>query len=221
MALRPARLLPPKRLLTPRSARRLSATNRGLLPGSPAITRTGLAPAGLVQFSGRNMARHPGCRVLADQARQGALAPFRPTLSLLSRPGGRIFGWPICLLWPGCCANSRTGTRKVNYAATVNQNTPLLRPGADPSFAAYVREVWSFFWPALERHFRDGPLKPTGESSPPSLLPLKVLGSRLLRPGRRVNGPGDGIGDPRDYPSIKHQEHVVRVVFAFPSRHNS
>ena len=55
MALRPARLLPPKRLLTPRSARRLSTTNRGLLPGSPAITRTGLAPAGLVQFSGRNM----------------------------------------------------------------------------------------------------------------------------------------------------------------------
>ena len=54
MALRPARLLPPKRLLTPRSARRLSATNRGLLPGVPAFTRTGLAPAGLVQFSGRN-----------------------------------------------------------------------------------------------------------------------------------------------------------------------
>jgi hypothetical protein len=55
VALRPARLLPPKRLLTPRSARRLSATNRGLLPGAPAITRAGLAPAGLVQFSGRTM----------------------------------------------------------------------------------------------------------------------------------------------------------------------
>jgi len=57
VALRPARLLPPKRLLTPRSARRLSATNRGLLPGAPAITRAGLAPAGLVQFSGRNTLR--------------------------------------------------------------------------------------------------------------------------------------------------------------------
>ncbi len=60
MALRPARLLPPKRLLTPRSARRLSATDRGLLPGSPAFTRTGLSPAGLVQFSGRNMGREYG-----------------------------------------------------------------------------------------------------------------------------------------------------------------
>ena len=55
VALRPARLLPPKRLLTPRSARRLSATNRGLLPGFPAITRMGLAPTGLVQLSGRNI----------------------------------------------------------------------------------------------------------------------------------------------------------------------
>ncbi len=36
--LRPACLLPPKRLLTPRSARRLSATNRGLLPGTPVST---------------------------------------------------------------------------------------------------------------------------------------------------------------------------------------
>ena len=41
VALRPARLLPPKRLLTPCSARHLSATNRGLLPGVPAFTRTG------------------------------------------------------------------------------------------------------------------------------------------------------------------------------------
>ena len=55
VALRPTRLLPPKRLLTPRSARHLSATNRGLLPGSPAITRTGLSPAGLVQLPGRNI----------------------------------------------------------------------------------------------------------------------------------------------------------------------
>ena len=54
MVLRPARLLPPKRLSTPRSARGLSTTNRGLLPGSPAITRTGLTPAGFVQLAGRN-----------------------------------------------------------------------------------------------------------------------------------------------------------------------
>jgi hypothetical protein len=57
VALRPARLLPPKRLLTPRSARCLSATNRGLLPGFPAITRVGLTPTGLVQLSGRTMER--------------------------------------------------------------------------------------------------------------------------------------------------------------------
>jgi len=55
VALRPAHLLPPKRLLTPRSARRLSATNRGLLPGFPALTRVGLAPTGLVQLPGRTM----------------------------------------------------------------------------------------------------------------------------------------------------------------------
>jgi hypothetical protein len=54
VVLRPARLLPPKRLLTPRSTRGLSTADRGLLPGSPAITRAGLAPAGLVQLSGRN-----------------------------------------------------------------------------------------------------------------------------------------------------------------------
>src|SRR5688572_8382153 len=54
-ALRPARLLPPKRLLTPRSARHLSATNRGLLPGAPTPTRTGLPPAGVIQLRGRNM----------------------------------------------------------------------------------------------------------------------------------------------------------------------
>jgi hypothetical protein len=55
VALRPTHLLPPKRLLTPRSASRLSATNRGLLLGSPAITQVGLAPTGLVQLPGRTM----------------------------------------------------------------------------------------------------------------------------------------------------------------------
>ena len=55
MVLRPARLLPPKRLLTPRSARHLSTTNRGLLPGAPVPTGTGLTPAGLIQLSGRTM----------------------------------------------------------------------------------------------------------------------------------------------------------------------
>jgi len=57
VALRPARLLPPKRLLTPRSARRLSTTYRGLLLGFPAITQAGLAPAGLVQLSGRTITK--------------------------------------------------------------------------------------------------------------------------------------------------------------------
>jgi hypothetical protein len=54
--LRPASLLPPMRLSTPRSARRLSATNRGLLPGAPTPTRAGLAPAGLIQLRGRTIA---------------------------------------------------------------------------------------------------------------------------------------------------------------------
>lgn len=54
--LQPARLLPPKKLLTPRSARRLSTTNRGLLPGAPVPTRTGLSPVSLDQLSGRTTA---------------------------------------------------------------------------------------------------------------------------------------------------------------------
>jgi hypothetical protein len=48
-------LAPSKELLTPRSARKISPTNRGLLPGAPVPTGTGLTPAGLTQLSGRNM----------------------------------------------------------------------------------------------------------------------------------------------------------------------
>ena len=71
MALRPARLLPPKRLSMPRAARRLSTTNRGLLPGSPAITQTGLAPAGLVQLSGRTMGTpYESAAYLASRSRE-------------------------------------------------------------------------------------------------------------------------------------------------------
>jgi len=40
--------------LTPRSARRLSTTNRGLLPGAPVPTGAGLPPASPVQLAGRN-----------------------------------------------------------------------------------------------------------------------------------------------------------------------
>jgi hypothetical protein len=43
------RSLPPKRPSTPRSARRLSTTNRELLSGVPALTRTGLPTTGLDQ----------------------------------------------------------------------------------------------------------------------------------------------------------------------------
>jgi hypothetical protein len=56
MALRPAHLLPPKRLLTPRLARHLSTTNRGLLPGAPVPTGMGLPPTSLIQLLGRTMA---------------------------------------------------------------------------------------------------------------------------------------------------------------------
>ena len=49
-------LLPPKRLLTPRSARQISPTNRGLLLGAPVPTQAGLTPAGLIQLSGRTAA---------------------------------------------------------------------------------------------------------------------------------------------------------------------
>src|SRR5690606_21229983 len=56
LMLRSADLLPPKRPSTPRSARHLSTTDWGLLPGAPVLTRTGLPPAGLTQLPGRNMA---------------------------------------------------------------------------------------------------------------------------------------------------------------------
>ncbi len=49
----PTRLLPPKRLSTPRLAARISPNDRGLLPGAPALTRTGLPPAGLIQLARR------------------------------------------------------------------------------------------------------------------------------------------------------------------------
>jgi len=41
--------------------------DRGLLPGSPASTRTGLSPAGLVQFSGRT---------IGSQGRGAIAGPF-------------------------------------------------------------------------------------------------------------------------------------------------
>ncbi|MGO9320412.1 MAG: RNA polymerase sigma factor, partial [Solirubrobacteraceae bacterium] len=44
---------------TPRSTRRLSTTSRGLLPGAPALTRTGLPPASLDQLSSRRTIREP------------------------------------------------------------------------------------------------------------------------------------------------------------------
>jgi len=53
LTLRPVILLPPKRLLTPRSARQISPTNRGLLLSVPVPTQTGLTPAGLIQLAGR------------------------------------------------------------------------------------------------------------------------------------------------------------------------
>jgi len=55
MALRPAILLPPKRLSTPRSAAKVSSDDWGLLPGAPMPTRTGLTPAGPGQLAARNM----------------------------------------------------------------------------------------------------------------------------------------------------------------------
>ena len=63
MTLRPTPLLPPKRLSTPRSARRVSPTDWGLLPGARAPTRAGLAPAGLVQLSGRTTVAVYGAQI--------------------------------------------------------------------------------------------------------------------------------------------------------------
>jgi hypothetical protein len=81
VALRPAILLPPKRLSTPRSARQISPTNRGLLLGAPVPTQAGLTPAGLVQLSGRNMAA-----ILRGSRRSVRLSA--PSTRLLPRSNG-------------------------------------------------------------------------------------------------------------------------------------
>jgi len=81
VALRPARLLPPKRHLTPRSACRLSTTNRGLLLGSPAITQVGLTPTGLVQLQDAPWARAYDPWSVGD--RSGA--PHAPAQGVRSR----------------------------------------------------------------------------------------------------------------------------------------
>ena len=77
MALRPAHLLPPKRLSTPRLARHLSTTNRGLLPGAPVPTGTGLTPASLIQRLGRTMAHERSAEhrtvVIVKENRDGEL----------------------------------------------------------------------------------------------------------------------------------------------------
>ena len=81
-------LLPPKRLSTPRSARRISPTNRGLLSGAPVLTRTGLSPAGLDQLAGRNT--HPAYgvpRVTRELQRQGVPIGRRVVSRLMQQCG--------------------------------------------------------------------------------------------------------------------------------------
>jgi hypothetical protein len=53
--LRPAHLLPPKRLSTPHPARHHSTTNRSLLPGTPVPTKTGPTPANSIQLPGHDI----------------------------------------------------------------------------------------------------------------------------------------------------------------------
>ena len=84
MALRPAHLLPPKRLLTPRLARRISPTNRGLLPGAPVPTGTGLSPASLIQLSG-----HTTALLYAPAPTRVSLCRTRPRLARTRRRTGR------------------------------------------------------------------------------------------------------------------------------------
>ena len=67
--LRPARLLPLTGLLTSRSARQISPTDRDLLLGVPGPTETGLPPAGLIQLSERTIrSRLPPPGKLRDSA---------------------------------------------------------------------------------------------------------------------------------------------------------
>ena len=93
---------------------------------------------------------------------------------------------------------------------------------ATPSFAAHVREVLELL-PACpgNGNFRDGPLKPTGESSPPSLLPLKVLGSRLPLLWAADKRPWRWYWRPTRLPIHRTPRVRPHVAFALPSRHNS
>ena len=96
VALRPARSFPPKRLLTPRSARRLSATDRGLRPGPPASTRTELSAAGLVQSAGRNTRRAYVNRLAGEggeseyRANRFQFCPWRGVPRLHASHGDRL-----------------------------------------------------------------------------------------------------------------------------------
>src|SRR5699024_2595743 len=128
MALRPARLLPPKRLLTPRSARQISPTDWGLLPGAPAPTGTGLTPAGLIQLPGRTIGsqgRRCRCAVLVPRP------PFNPYVRLSRiRLTGCVLGMVTRPSANGWCHAGGTGhARRTSF-----QSIPAIDQdvGAEP-----------------------------------------------------------------------------------------
>jgi hypothetical protein len=91
--------------LTPRSAGRLSPSDRGLLPGLRAPTRAGLAPAGLIQLSGRTMAAEydAGHRRAADTGRAVGAPRTRhrgsggrgPDFAHAGRAAAASIGWAL------------------------------------------------------------------------------------------------------------------------------
>jgi len=70
---------------------------------------------------------------------------------------------------------------------------------------------------ALERHSRDGPLKPTGESSPSSLFTPLGAGFSAAAPWAADKRPSRRYWRPRDYPSIEHQSTLRMSCLPLPA----
>lgn len=116
VAPRPARLLSPKRLLTPRIASQISPTDPGLLLDFPAMIQSGLAPAGLVQLPGRNTGR--GYRAGTDRRPDRSKCSIQPSSS--TRMSSSTYLSSLTL---------RRGLRANHHMLTIVATTPSAAAG--------------------------------------------------------------------------------------------
>ena len=179
MALRPARLLPPKRLLTPRSARRLSTTNQGLLPGAPAITRAGLAPAGLVQFSGRN----------TNAAYAGRWARAQGDFAILGKETARPRQSIVCPLFVTCATDLRRRMQEPTLRWPCCPQAKRVQPEAGASNSEPARpgrlDGKLFRRHSFSRQSGDGGSRPPPLDSVGRRAPRRCVGRRWCKRPRR------------------------------------